>query len=108
MRLRVGFVIHPSIRMANSHRTFVPPAGADPSVPLEQLCWLAALCAAVLADAGDGETPLVPLPVAQAGEAAAAGGAGAGADPAQRLSAGLLALGGHCLVQAGQVGASPR
>ncbi|PSC75864.1 Armadillo-type fold [Micractinium conductrix] len=82
--------------------------GADPSVPLEQLCWLAALCAAVLADAGDGETPLVPLPVAQAGEAAAAGGAGAGADPAQRLSAGLLALGGHCLVQAGQVGASPR
>lgn len=79
---------------------------------LEQLCWLTTMCGHVLADAGDGETPLVPLPIAQASEAAAAaaagGGSGAAADPAERLSAGLLAVGGHCLAHAGQAAASPR
>lgn len=65
------------------------------------------MCAHVLADDGDGETPLPPLPVVQACEAAVAGGAG-GADPAERLSSGLLALGSHCLANAGQLAASPR
>ncbi|KAL4443390.1 hypothetical protein ABPG75_011127 [Micractinium tetrahymenae] len=82
-------------------------SGGDPSVPLEQLCWLTSMCAHVLADDGDGETPLPPLPILQACEAAAAGGAGGG-DPAERLSSGLLALGSHCLSNAGQVAASPR
>ena len=77
----------------------VRTAGADPSVALEQLCWLASMCGHVLADLGDGETPLVPLPILRACETAAAteagGGAGAAADPAERLSAALLAVGGH-------------
>lgn len=84
----------------------VPPAGADPSVALEQLCWLTTMCSHVLADLGDGETPLVPLPICQACEAAAAGGQGR--DPAEQLSAGLLAVGQHCLAHAGQLAASPR
>ncbi len=81
-------------------------AGADPSIALEQLCWLTAMCSHVLADLGDGETPLVPLPICQACEAAAA--AGQGGDPAEQLSAGLLAVGNHCLAHVGQVAASPR
>lgn len=75
-------------------------------MPLEQLCWLTSMCAHVLADDGDGETPLPPLPVVQACEAEAA--AAGGADPAERLSSGLLALGSHCLANAGQAAASPR
>jgi len=49
-------------------------AGADPSVPLEQL-WCLVRCAGhVLADSGSGETPMLPLPLAAcATEAAAAG-----------------------------------
>ncbi|KAI7838545.1 hypothetical protein COHA_007688 [Chlorella ohadii] len=81
-------------------------SGADPSIALEQLCWLTAMCSHVLADLGDGETPLVPLPICQACEAAAA--AGQGGDPAEKLSAGLLAVGNHCLAHVGQVAASPR
>lgn len=90
-------------------------AGEDPSVALEQLCWLTTMCGYVLADDGEGETPLVPLPVAQACEAAAAaaaaasnGGSSAVPDPAEQLSSCLLAVGAHCLAQAGQLGASPR
>lgn len=84
-------------------------AGGDPSVALEQLCWLTTMCSHVLADLGDGETPLVPLPISQACEAAAAAAAGGqGGDPAEQLSAGLLAVGNHCLAHAGQVAASPR
>ena len=89
------------------------PAGSDPSAAMEQLCWLTAMCGHVLADAGEGETPLAPLPIVQACEAAAAAAAaGSGApppaDPAERLSGGLLAVGEHCLAHAGQPGASPR
>lgn len=84
-------------------------AGGDPSIALEQLCWLTTMCSHVLADLGDGETPLVPLPISQACEAAAAAAAGGqGGDPAEQLSAGLLAVGNHCLAHAGQVAASPR
>lgn len=87
------------------------PAGEDPSVELEQLCWLVTMCGHVLADPGDGETPLVPMPIADACQAAAGapGAPGtAAADPAQRLSAGLLAVGSHCLAHSGGIGASPR
>eukprot|EP00887_Chlorella_sp_A99_P000308 scaffold13.g308.t1 len=80
-------------------------AGSDLSVALEQLCWLVAMSGHLLADDSEGETPLVPLPVALACEAAGAGGA---VDPAAALSRGLLAAGSHCLAQAGQAGASPR
>lgn len=90
----------------------LPHAGGDPSVSLEQMCWLTTLCSHVLADAGDGETPLVPLPITQACETAAAAaampGSGGLQDPAERLSAGLLAVGCHCLQHAGQASASPR
>ena len=34
--------------------------GTDPSVPLEELCWLLRMSSYVMADSGDGETPLVP------------------------------------------------
>ena len=34
--------------------------GSDPSVPLEELCWLLKMSSYVMADSGDGETPLVP------------------------------------------------
>lgn len=34
--------------------------GSDPSVPLEELCWLLRMSSYVMADSGDGETPLVP------------------------------------------------
>ncbi|PRW50955.1 exportin-4 isoform X1 [Chlorella sorokiniana] len=80
-------------------------SGADPSVALEQLCWLTTMCSHVLADLGEGETPLVPLPICQACESAAAAAA---ADPAEQLSAGLLAVGSHCMAHVGQVAASPR
>ena len=35
-------------------------SGTDPSVPLEELCYLLKISSFVLADAGDGETPLIP------------------------------------------------
>lgn len=93
-----------------------PPAfaGSDQSVPLEQLCWLVSLGGHVLADLAEGETPLVPLPIVQACKAAESsadggnGGSPADSDPAQLLSAGLLAVGQHCLDHAGQAAASPR
>ncbi len=34
--------------------------GSDASVPLEELCWMLRMSSYVMADSGDGETPLVP------------------------------------------------
>ncbi len=34
--------------------------GSDPSIPLEELCWLLRISSFVIADTGEGETPLVP------------------------------------------------
>ena len=34
--------------------------GTDPSVPLEEVCWTLRMSSYVLADSGEGETPLVP------------------------------------------------
>jgi len=58
-------------------------AGADPSVPLEQLCWLLRAAAHLLADPGEGEAPLPPVPVAAAagGPGAPGGGARGGGGP---------------------------
>lgn len=46
----------------------------DSSVAMEQLCLLLRLAGHVLADPGEGETPLIPLPMAQASQASAAAG----------------------------------
>ncbi len=62
-------------------------AGGDAIVALEQLWWLARMAGALLADAGEGETPLSPLPLAAAARAAAPGG-----DPLVALSHELLAI----------------
>lgn len=77
----------------------------DPSAALEQLCWVVKICGAVLADAGDGETPLVPVAVADACAAAAAAGQ---EDPAAALARRLLALGAVCQQHAGEAVISPR
>ncbi|KAK9863281.1 hypothetical protein WJX84_001780 [Apatococcus fuscideae] len=49
-------------------------SGQDASQAQEELCWLACMGAALVADAGDGETPLVPNAVADCCQAAAAAG----------------------------------
>lgn len=77
----------------------------DPSAALEQLCWVVRMCSIVLADAGDGETPLIPISVAEACVAAASTGQ---EDPAVALAQRLLALGAVCHQHAGQAVISPR
>jgi hypothetical protein len=64
-------------------------SGSDPSIPLEQLCWLARQAAAFLADPAEGEAPAPPLALRAACAAAAAAGRPC---PIARLSASLLAL----------------
>ncbi len=91
-------------------------AGQDPSVVLEQLCWVVSMAGHVLADAGEGETPLVPLAVLEAcGPAWAApapeGPAPAGADGDDcvvALGRALLGVGGMCLQEAARPVVSPR
>lgn len=51
----------------------VMASGADPSELLEELWWLTRLVAHVLADDGDGETPIPPDSLAEAAAAAPAG-----------------------------------
>lgn len=46
----------------------------DASVAMEELCLLLRLAAHVVADPGDGETPMVPLPLTQASAACSAAG----------------------------------
>lgn len=77
----------------------------DPSAALEQLCWVCGMCAYVLADAGDGETPLVPIAIADACSAASAAGQ---EDPCVGLAQRLLSLGAICQQHAGKPVISPR
>ena len=46
----------------------------DGSVAMEQLCLLLRLAAHVVADPGEGETPMIPLPMAYASQASLAAG----------------------------------
>ena len=64
-------------------------AGQDASQAQEELCWLARMGAALVADAGDGETPLVPNAVADCCQAAAAASR---PDPIQALCQLLLQI----------------
>lgn len=91
------------------------PTGRDPSAVLEQLCWVVSMAAHVLADAGDGETPLVPVAILEACTLAwAAGGQHAqqaqqvGEDPAVALGRCLLGVGAMCLDEAARPVISPR
>jgi hypothetical protein len=77
----------------------------DPSAALEQLCWVVRMCSIILADAGDGEMPLIPISVAEACIAASTTGQ---EDPAVVLAQKLLALGAVCHQHAGQAVISPR
>jgi hypothetical protein len=77
----------------------------DPSAALEQLCWVLRMCSVILADAGDGETPLIPISVAEACVAALHTQQ---EDPAVVLAQKLLALGSVCHQHAGQTVISPR
>ena len=111
-RLQLLLLVPGTTSCVYDHWCVAEHAGADTSIELEQLCWLVAMCGHVLAVDGNGETPLVPLAIVHACEeaaaAAAASGRQGGGDPAERLSAGLLAVGGHCLAHSGRSGASPR
>ena len=81
------------------------PAGSEPSIPLEELCWLVRMGAHIAADSGEGETPLPPLAVATAAAAACRAGR---LDPLEALSHSLLAVAGLCLDDTLKHGASPR
>lgn len=78
-------------------------AGQDPSEPLEELHWLTRMAAHLLADSGEGETPLVPMSVA-----AAAAAAQPGSDTIEALSHALLGVAGLCLDERVRLVASPR
>lgn len=79
--------------------------GADTAPVLEELTWLARMSAHMLADSGDGETPLQPTELVAAAAAAAARGA---ADPCQALSTELLQTGVLCLDLAARPAISAR
>lgn len=74
-------------------------------MPLEELCWLLRMAAHVVADSGEGETPLAPVSVATA---AASADAAERADPLEAVSHALLAVGGLCLDERMKSAASPR
>lgn len=78
-------------------------AGQDPAEPLEELHWLTRMAAHLLADSGEGETPLVPMSVA-----AAAAAAQPGRDPVEGLSHALLGVAGLCLDERARPVVSPR
>jgi hypothetical protein len=80
-------------------------SAGDVAACLEQLCWVTRLAGFVLADSGEGETPLIPLEVAAACAAAAAAGQ---PDPAVALAQRLLSLGRACVEAAGHPVISPR
>ena len=68
-------------------------AGSDPSVPLEQLVWLARAGAVLLAEAPDDGEPSLPPRIAEASALAAA--SGSGEDPVLALSSALLEVAAH-------------
>mmetsp|Transcript_11077 Transcript_11077/g.31337 ORF Transcript_11077/g.31337 Transcript_11077/m.31337 type:complete len:1135 (-) Transcript_11077:60-3464(-) len=79
-------------------------AGRDPSLPLEELCWLVRCSSHSLADAGDGETPMMPLPLVELVEALPPGAA----CPVRELSNGLITVVRICLDASALPVLSPR
>lgn len=79
--------------------------GTDTSAVLEEMTWLVRMSAHMLADNGDGETPLQPTELVAAAEVSAARGS---ADPSQALSAELLQTGVLCLDPAARAAISAR
>jgi hypothetical protein len=73
--------------------------GEDPSADLERLCWVISMSGLVIADGGDGETPLVPVAVMDACVEAERSGQ---IDPVESLSWVLLNLGDLCVRHAGE------
>jgi hypothetical protein len=71
-------------------------SGQDPTEALEHLCFLIEVSSIVLADAGEGETPLLPSAILEACTSAAAMGS---PDPAEGLSRSLLTLTKACIQQ---------
>ena len=77
----------------------------DPSIVLEELCWLLRVAGHSLADSGQGETPMVPLRLIEAGRAAEAAGK---PDPVLALSNALLGVLHLALNPAARQHISPR
>ena len=94
-----------AIHFLQEHRGVLLAAGQDPTSALEELAWLARMGAHLLADCGDGETPLAPMPVAAAAAAAAQQ---PGACPVEALSHALLGVAGLCLDERARPLVSPR
>lgn len=76
--------------------SFHMSSGQDPTEALEHLCFLIEVSSIVLADAGEGETPLLPSAILEACTSAAAMGS---PDPAEGLSRSLLTLTEACIQQ---------
>ncbi|EIE26728.1 hypothetical protein COCSUDRAFT_46205 [Coccomyxa subellipsoidea C-169] len=91
------------IQQKQQHLQHCAAAGQDPAEPLEELHWLTRMAAHLLADSGEGETPLVPMSVA-----AAAAAAQPGIDPVEGLSHALLGVAGLCLDERARPVVSPR
>ena len=79
--------------------------GADTSEALEELTWLLRMSAHLIADPGEGETPLPPLTVA---DAAARGGEEGQPDPLAALSFALVDIAALCADPAAVSVLSPR
>ena len=79
--------------------------GADPTVPLEELWWLARLIPHVLADPFDGEIPLPPDPLAECTGRATRGGV---ESPVDTLSTEYVSLACQCLDEGARRALSPR
>ncbi|CAG9465567.1 unnamed protein product [Pedinophyceae sp. YPF-701] len=79
---------------------------SDPSEPLERLCFVVETAGAVLADPGEGEIPMVPVPISQAFRAADQGLLGH--CPVERLAKSVLGVFCLPLDPALRPAASPR
>ena len=84
--------------------------GQDPSAVLEQLCWVVTVCGHVMADCGDGETPLMPIAIADALCSSGSGSSSCNGeeDPVVSLSQQLLGLAALCQRHEVQAMVSPR
>ncbi|BDA40620.1 probable Exportin-4 [Coccomyxa sp. Obi] len=91
------------IQRTQQHLLHCASTGQDPAEPLEELHWLTRMAAHLLADSGEGETPMVPVSVA-----AAAAAAQPGRDPIEGLSHALLGVAGLCLDERARPVVSPR
>lgn len=79
-------------------------AGSDPSLVLEELCWLLRCAAHTLADAGEGETPMVPIQLVEMVEKQGEGQP----CPIHDLSTALITVTSTCLDPAARAVLSPR